>query len=59
MNDIREIIRGARLTETAVLNLLTEAGVISDHVVTLEDIATTDLFRARMALIRMGAGVPK
>lgn len=48
--DLRAAVRAAGLTEATALNRLNNAGLISDHCVTLEDIATEDLGRARRHL---------
>ena len=46
IESLRAAYGRAGLTERAALNHLQDAGVISDLVVTVEDIATADLDRA-------------
>ena len=52
MDDLRASIAAAGLREIQAMNLLSEARIISDLCVTLDDIATEDRGRARRFLQR-------
>lgn len=53
MTDLREAIRAAGLTEIEALNLPTEHRIISDNVITIDDIAQDDVLRARLFIQRL------